>query len=249
VPDHRLAGTCLEHLLAVRISGASTVPWRTDCPIKNSGPRQRSIVSSRATRTILISGCVAVVGLVLAGGGFSHDGDSPRVIIGWIMFMGGLVVGVTAGLLGDRSNLGDRRGVTGTRRRALGRLQRPGLVAIVLSGVLALLALIGLANRLSPQACDHAGFAATDAKLVSNAVWVDEGGLRSFPPGRICQRYGQLDAPGHLRVYLGQKVVPGAESYVLGLVMVAFPIALSTAWRTVRQRFPEPQPPARVTRA
>jgi hypothetical protein len=133
-------------------------------------------MSARSEQVLIACGGGIAVGLLLSEG-FSGDGDSPRVIVGWLIVMASILVGAIATLLGDQSHPFGR----GLFR---GRVSKPGGVALVLSALFALFSLIGLLNRLSYQGCDGAGVGnQTDLTVVPATGVTRTSGLQAFPPG------------------------------------------------------------------
>jgi hypothetical protein len=195
-------------------------------------------MSGPGRRTIAICACVAVAGLVVAGGNF--DGDPARPIVGWFMVVPALLIGMVAALLGDRSNASRK-----ASRRGVLQIPRPGYLAIGLSAVLALISLLDLGHKYQPLQCAATEVAPDDAAFIRGALSVDSQETRGFPPGRFCGAYAQVagkDGSRH-QVYLGQRVVLSTKDYLVDLLIVISPIAISVGWRAMRLRRSQHLPP------
>jgi hypothetical protein len=192
-------------------------------------------VSTQSKRTIAICACVAVAGLALAQGSFT--GDTVGAITGYLLFELAVAVAVFAALLGDRSNLSDWR-----RRTRIRSIPRPGFVAIGLSSVLALIALIALSQQMRPLECASVDLPPTHAKVIPGTISFESSETRAFPPGRICRGYAltETQGGGRRQVFLGETVVPAASDYIAALLLVVAPLALSMGWRASRLRVPGP---------
>jgi hypothetical protein len=188
-------------------------------------------MSVRSERVLIACAVAALLGLVLTEG-FAGDGDSPRVIAGWIMVVGAVLAAIVAALLGDRSN---PLGSSGEGHR----LQGPGVVSFGLSGALAVLMMISLLNDLSPRACDRAFTTGIGPETRPGLSSTRAGELRGFPPGRVCRMYGIPKAAPSGTVtpsLVAERTVPTSTGYVLGLLVVLAPMLISAGWRTVAQR-------------
>jgi hypothetical protein len=184
-------------------------------------------VSARSRKILTACGIVTAVGLLLSEG-FGADGDNPRVILGWLMVTGAVIVGLVTAILGDQSRPLDR-GSHPDRK-----LRGPGAVALWLSAVLALLAGVLLVQGLSTGACERA-FASVETPEDRPGLGSSRAGeVRGFPPQRACQWYGILKEapPGTVTPSLvAERDVPELRSYAVGFLVVLSPILVSSFWR------------------
>jgi hypothetical protein len=97
----------------------------------------------------------------------------------------------------------------------------------------ALITLGGFAHRYDPTYCSGIEISRGDAGKYKD-LSIDASDTRAFPPGRICREYGLVAGPngGSKYVPLGERVIPSTRDYLIALLVIALPLAISMGSRT-----------------